>query len=164
MTTKNKTQDPHNREFRWRNKEPITKEEVQEIVKQIRHLVEKNKDLVKIEFEDAENNNNEFNINFNASNEKEEYETFTFYSLFHRNPTELLAEELCEDNENKIGYNGVISINGNLRGGNSCDTFNYPYTKVVKKALTLMQKITKDKFEIKQGNKLITSEGIKNET
>lgn len=120
----------------------ITREEVAKCVKAIRKLIDKNKDIVKIEFTNKESND-KYNINFNGYG-KNAHETFIFYSNYKENIAEEIIDSL-EDNENNNG--NIITANGVLKRLYLV-TNRKPYAKIVKQAFMKLQEITNNKFDI----------------
>jgi len=125
------------------NNKRISKEEVEKCVKAIRKLIIKNKDIVKIEFDDKYCND-KYNINFNGYG-KDAHETFIFYSMYKEN----IAEEIIDSLENKENayISNIISASGVFERNNMI-TNRKPYDKVVKQALMKCQEVTNNKFKI----------------
>lgn len=127
----------------------ISKEQVEQIVKEIKLLLEqpKIKKIAKIEFKDRRSFNR-YNINFNGVRNNDMFETFTFYTEYKNTRAQEVAEAIAEKDYNKIPR--VLNLNGELKEG-KCWTNKYPYARIVIKALDIIQRITKNalKIEIK---------------
>jgi hypothetical protein len=123
----------------WNRKKDITSSEIKEIVVQIRALVEKNKDVVEIEWPEPKFND-EFNINFNGLG-KQAHETFAFYNDQNSDPIQELQKNIEGQNDEEMRNFRKTTFN-------FCKTAGKPYEKVVKEALVIMQKVTKNRFDI----------------
>lgn len=121
----------------------VTKNEVREIVKRIKELVENYQDIVDY-YHTGECD--DYNINFNGTNENKEG-TFTFYSNY-TDDKEKLKKKVIDSLDSTDKYDKhIIKMNGVMKF-NYVTTDRKMYDLIVKKALMIAQKVTNDKFEI----------------